>query len=269
MSQINVKNLVKRKNFHPQYVKVNRVINDFGTLWNNLVIIALQMMPYYNNENGIANVKSQVKELQRFMILKALAGDVEAETISPSGPVDELWHILITFTKDYARLSSQLLDAAGIEVQEKFIHHNPLGSLPGDEANKSIRYNNTFELYKEVFVEDLPAAIWPHHAVRQSSATASTSSVPMNTVENIPLVTAVPVEEDNQVTLNISWTKHPDRVAHCQISPTTRMKQVFDDFMHAANATKLKFYLHDKLIKKDDTPESLMWIDGDTIIARN
>jgi hypothetical protein len=73
------------------------------------------------------------------------------------GPVDDLWHTFILFTKEYARFCEE---TAGC-----FIHHDPVSMSDEGEMAKSPDEVNPYLVmlrdYEAVFGEPPPPHIWP------------------------------------------------------------------------------------------------------------
>lgn len=119
-----------------------------------------------------ANIdESLLYEFKRFMILKALHSDTSASIISPSWPVDEVWHKMILHLRDYLNLSNLLLPTACVE---RVIDHNPDGVNEGLEQQR--RYRRALEAYKTFFKEAPPKRLWPPVVPASSTSTSSISS---------------------------------------------------------------------------------------------
>ena len=101
------------------------------------------------------------RELKRFLVLCALDPDAP---YGMNGPVDELWHTFITFTRDYAGFCD---DVAG-----HFIHHVPTlpGAHPGADGIDG--YARMLDAYEETFGEAPPREAWP---ARRASAPSGNS----------------------------------------------------------------------------------------------
>jgi hypothetical protein len=90
------------------------------------------------------------RELKRYLALCALDAD---GAYGMNGPVDELWHAFITFTRDYARFCD--------EVAGRFIHHIPTPPDAGYEADGAASYQHTLDAYAATFGEEAPPEVWP------------------------------------------------------------------------------------------------------------
>ncbi len=86
-----------------------------------------------------------LRELQRFMILKALYKDTAtASILSPSAAVDKIWHKMLLFPRDYFRLCNLLLLNFPFPHHAKIdrvIDHNPEGALKLEEKPLQDRYD--------------------------------------------------------------------------------------------------------------------------------
>ena len=87
-----------------------------------------------------------IKEYRRFL---RLAYNSPTE-ITPSEPVDEVWHIHILHTKSYAQLAEQC---------GKMLHHNP--GMPNQAAKWNAQYALTLTQYEATFGEVAPVSHWP------------------------------------------------------------------------------------------------------------
>jgi hypothetical protein len=87
------------------------------------------------------------RELKRYLALCALEPEV---SYGMKGPVDDLWHTFITFTRDYAGFCD--------EVAGHFIHHVPNNSNNGHEDTS---YGEMLEAYSATFGEAAPPEFWP------------------------------------------------------------------------------------------------------------
>jgi hypothetical protein len=90
------------------------------------------------------------RELKRYLALCALDAD---GAYGMNGPVDELWHTFITFTRDYARFCD--------EVAGCFIHHIPTPPDAGYDADGAASYQHTLDAYAATFGEEAPPEVWP------------------------------------------------------------------------------------------------------------
>jgi hypothetical protein len=90
-----------------------------------------------------------LEEYRRFLVLAATGG----LPVTPSKLVDEVWHLHLTFTRDYWERLTPLLPAP--------LHHEPANGQPGDAAHYADQYLSTLNLYAETFGTQPPADLWP------------------------------------------------------------------------------------------------------------
>lgn len=90
-----------------------------------------------------------IREYRRYVYL-AMIASVE---MTPSISIDEIWHTHILHTRDY--------DAFGVILGRK-LHHNP--GVPSEQEKFDLQYEKTLGFYKQVFLEDAPANVWPRQA---------------------------------------------------------------------------------------------------------
>jgi hypothetical protein len=83
-----------------------------------------------------------IDEYKKFLFLASMSN------VSPSPPIDRVWHTHLLFTKDYKKMCDT--------VFKKFIHH-----VPTDKRETKIYdYVSTLELYKKNFKQEAPRHIW-------------------------------------------------------------------------------------------------------------
>jgi uncharacterized protein (TIGR04222 family) len=97
-----------------------------------------------------------IEEYRRFIFLCCIS----PKGASPSKAVDEAWHLHLTYTRSY-------WEAFCKNTLGKDIHHHPSNGGDKEDHKHSNWYNETLELYEEVFDEEPPADIWPQ-PVQQS-----------------------------------------------------------------------------------------------------
>lgn len=90
------------------------------------------------------------REMKRFLALCIISPNA---IYGMRGPVDEIWHTFILFTKRYHEFCD---DVAG-----RFLHHNP--SVPGarDKPADEKAYLRFLQDYKDLFGEEAPPQYWP------------------------------------------------------------------------------------------------------------
>lgn len=99
--------------------------------------------------------KEHERELKRYLVLCAST----KAALGMHGPLDELWHTFILFTREYAAFC-QAIDAS-------FIHHVPVSETPHRDPNGSVSnsYQLFLETYKDAYHEEAPAHLWPRSPV--------------------------------------------------------------------------------------------------------
>lgn len=98
-----------------------------------------------------------VEEYKKFIFLCC----VTKQGVTPSDPVDQAWHLHLTFTRSY--WTDLCKNTLGQEI-----HHNPTKGGK-QEANKFDGfYTSTHQLYKDKFGHEPPADIWQDNHTRFS-----------------------------------------------------------------------------------------------------
>ena len=87
------------------------------------------------------------REIKRFLALCILNPKSE---YGMRGPIDEIWHTFILFTKKYHDFCNNI---AGF-----YIHHFP--SVPGDKSSDEKPYLKFLKDYKDTFGEEAPSRYW-------------------------------------------------------------------------------------------------------------
>lgn len=103
-------------------------------------------------ENGwsLAFARRVLHEYRRFLLLSAVAG----HPISPSDPVDQAWHLHLTYTRSYwQRLCHETLGFP--------LHHEPTRGGPGESSKFKDWYARTLASYQRIFGERPPPDLWP------------------------------------------------------------------------------------------------------------
>ncbi|EAY31131.1 glycine-rich domain-containing protein [Microscilla marina] len=90
-----------------------------------------------------------IQEYKKFMFLVAVSG----HSVSPSDPVDQVWHLHMIYTQSYWEEFCH-------GILGKAVHHNPTKGGK-DERKKHVNmYDQTVESYLKYFGEPQPAHIW-------------------------------------------------------------------------------------------------------------
>ena len=100
-----------------------------------------------------------IDEYRRFIILAVDAG----HPVTPSGDVDQAWHLHLTFTRSY-------WEGLCAGVLGRPLHHNPSVGGPHERAKFRGWYGDTLESYVRLFGADPPADIWPDVETRFGGA---------------------------------------------------------------------------------------------------
>ena len=103
----------------------------------------------YGKEQGLSAelAREHEREIKRFLLVKALHPD---RHYGMAGPIDELWHTFIIFTRQYIDFCNSI--AGG------YIHHAPV--VVGEERPTDI-YELFLRDYESTFKEVPPPHIWP------------------------------------------------------------------------------------------------------------
>src|SRR6185436_11931895 len=91
-----------------------------------------------------------IEEYKKFAFLSVVAG----HPVSPSDVVDQVWHLHLTYTKNYWK------DFCG-EVLGKPLHHHPTEGGAAERAKFHDWYTRTLESYRKHFGAEPPRDIWP------------------------------------------------------------------------------------------------------------
>ena len=96
----------------------------------------------------IEAAREHEREIKRFLALSVINSSTK---YMMSGPMDELWHSFILFTKKYHDFCYL--------VAGHYIHHTP--SIPNDKPNDFGGYMQLLQDYKVLFGEEPPTQYWP------------------------------------------------------------------------------------------------------------
>jgi len=183
---------------------------------------------------------------RQFLSLKEDYGDLNAEILSPSLPVDQMWHMHILDTPNYATDCSLLCG--------DFIHHDVDGG--NDVKARQERLDTTKEaLLKKYpsFDREIWRDVWDQPVL--------SSHVP-------PVAPASPVDSTNIINICI---RHPTgEETFFKIKKSTRMWKVFDMYasMQGVSRDCIPFLLNGERIMMEATPSLLNLQDGDSIDAK-
>jgi len=133
-------------------------------LWNSLINFQidepgtkLTFAKRLSRENGwsLDYTNRVILEYKKFIFLCAIS----STGITPSDPVDQAWHLHLTYTNSYwNKMCKGLLN--------KEIHHNPTKGGKKENEKFNIFYDSTREMYKSYFNEDQPTDIWHNNEKR-------------------------------------------------------------------------------------------------------
>lgn len=108
-------------------------------------------------ENGWtkAYAKLVIEEYKKFIFLCCIS----EHGVTPSDPVDQAWHLHLTFTRSYwVDLCKNTLN--------REIHHNPTKGGKNEAAKFNSFYTSSHKLYTEKFGVQPPAKIWQDNHTR-------------------------------------------------------------------------------------------------------
>ncbi|KAJ3351333.1 hypothetical protein GGF32_004332 [Allomyces javanicus] len=164
-----------------------------------------------------------LREYRRFLVLKVAHQDANAQLLSPSAIVDQVWHAHLLDTMAYLAMNDHL---------PFFIHHDPRGAYDEDAANRVRRFDNTRTTYRARWGVDPPGAIWddvPAMARAHVGRRPSTTQVPANSQGVVKVTLLLPNKRDKVLFL---------------VKETTRVAKVVTHFAHRIHArlATLRFY---------------------------
>jgi len=127
-------------------------------------------------ENGWTKEYAQraIVEYKKFIFLSYISG----KSLTPSDEVDQVWHLHMIYTRSYwVEMCKELL--GGFQL-----HHGPTkgGKAEGDRFH--LQYEETLNLYDEVFFEEPPSDIWPSVEQRFSNFDFKRIDISKNIVIN-------------------------------------------------------------------------------------
>ena len=108
-------------------------------------------------ENGWTKeyTNSVIEEYLKFIFLCC----VSKSSVTPSDPVDQVWHLHLTYTKSY------WIDFCKNTLQRE-IHHNPTKGGKSERKKFNNNYTELHTIYKEMFGNNLPQDIWQDNKTR-------------------------------------------------------------------------------------------------------
>lgn len=134
------------------------ITEDLSLTMNSVVIEKAMSFPMqkiverHAAEEGISLAAAQEheNELKRFLVLCALNPAVR---YGMNGPVDQLWHTFICFTRDYHDFCK--------EVAGHYLHHQPTSEEDKKNGGSRQDYLRFLADYEKYFGEPAPVHIWP------------------------------------------------------------------------------------------------------------
>lgn len=121
--------------------------------------VAFKFSDRLARENGwtIAYARRVIEEYKKFIFLCCVSN----HGVTPSDPVDQAWHLHLTFTKSY------WIDLCKNTLQKE-IHHNPTKGGKNEAQKFDVYYTSSQQLYLENFGTTPPADIWQDNHTRFS-----------------------------------------------------------------------------------------------------
>ena len=102
------------------------------------------------NSWSLVYAHEAIEEYKKFAFLSVAA----EHPVIPSDPIDQVWHLHLTYTRSY-------WDKFCLELLKQPLHHDPaLGGLAEKQQFKDF-YGKTLESYKQVFGVEPPVRFWP------------------------------------------------------------------------------------------------------------
>jgi hypothetical protein len=108
-------------------------------------------------ENGWSQAYAErvIKEYKFFIFMCCIS----EHGVTPSDPVDQAWHLHLTYTKSY------WIDFCK-NTLGKDIHHNPTKGGEAEAEKFNVFYTTSLSLYKAIFGTTPPSDIWHNHKTR-------------------------------------------------------------------------------------------------------
>ncbi|MGH8522866.1 MAG: glycine-rich domain-containing protein [Gammaproteobacteria bacterium] len=100
-----------------------------------------------------------IEEYKRFAFLATVAG----HPVTPSDPVDQVWHLHLTYSRSY-------WEDFCPHVLGKALHHEPARGGPAEQQKFSDWYQKTLASYERLLGHPPPSDIWPDPATRFGGA---------------------------------------------------------------------------------------------------
>ena len=102
------------------------------------------------NDWSLVYAHEAIEEYKKFAFLSVAA----EHPVIPSDPIDQVWHLHLTYTRSY-------WDNFCLKLLRQPLHHDPaLGGLAEKQQFKDF-YGKTLESYQQFFGVEPPARVWP------------------------------------------------------------------------------------------------------------
>ncbi|CCQ60341.1 DUF2207 domain-containing protein [Crocosphaera watsonii] len=128
------------------------------------------------NQWSLSYANRVIEEYKKFTFLAVVSG----HTVSPSKPVDQAWHLHLTYTRSYWQEFCP-------HILQMSLHHEPSSGALADEVKFNGCYEQTLKSYQTFFREIPPSDIWgtPMEKSQQDNPQNSISLFPKKLVKLI------------------------------------------------------------------------------------
>jgi len=184
---------------------------------------------YHWDEQKCRNV---LKAYRQFLMLKKKFQDWDATILSPSGPVDQMWHQHLLDVTHYYHDTMLLCGHV--------IGHNPDGA--DDNASKARRTKTTRDALVEQFGSDYVKEMWLTHAELRTTEES----------------TCTAVNDDDPIVLRFREVVTGKEI-HFRIKPSTKIGKTFNAYAMTMNVpvSDLRFFLDTERLTYDLTVAQL------------
>ncbi len=111
--------------------------------------------------------KSAIDEYKKFIYLCC----VSPHGASPPEVVDEVWHLHLTYTTDYWLNFCR-------DTLHRDIHHHPSAGGVEEKLRHIVWYEQTLEIYRQIFGEEPPPNIWPPPQTEAKTSNTPDQNIP-------------------------------------------------------------------------------------------
>jgi hypothetical protein len=142
----------------------NSAISEYSALWQRIQVFSLDQAGSelsfsrrIARENGwsMDYTRRVIEEYKRFAFLAMVAG----HPVTPSDPVDQVWHLHLTYSRSY--WEDFCPNALG-----KALHHEPTRGGRAERQRFTELYQQTLDNYERLLGYPPPSDIWPAPAIR-------------------------------------------------------------------------------------------------------